>query len=86
MMSNIKSDPYWQDPSDPHRPVAVEAGLIKPSIPWWMSYNPAYAAVLSEQLWPQAEANITQKNMTPEQAVEVAVNGIKGIALQLQIA
>jgi multiple sugar transport system substrate-binding protein len=79
MMSNIKSDPYWQDPSDPHRPVAVEAGLIKPSIPWWMSYNPAYAAVLSEQLWPQAEANITQKNMTPEQAVEVAVNGIKTI-------
>jgi hypothetical protein len=44
-----------------------------------MSYNPAYAAVLSEQLWPQAEANITQKNMTPEQAVEVAVNGIKTI-------
>jgi multiple sugar transport system substrate-binding protein len=77
MMSNIKSDPYWQDPSDPHRPVAVETGLIKPSIPWWMSYNPAYAAVLSEQLWPQAEANITLKNMTPEQAAEIALNGVK---------
>jgi hypothetical protein len=50
MMSNIKSNAYWQDPSDPHRPIAVETGLIKPSIPWWMSYNPAYAAVLAEQL------------------------------------
>jgi len=79
MMANIKSDPYWLDPSDPHRPIAVETGLIKPSIPWWMSYNPAYAAVLSEQLWPQAEANITQKNMTPEQAAEIAINGIKTI-------
>lgn len=77
MMSNIKSDPYWQDPSDPHRPIAVDTGLIKPSIPWWMSYNPAYAAVLAEQQWPQAEANITQKNMTPEQAAEIAINGVK---------
>ena len=42
----------FEDPSDPHRPIAVETGQIKPSIPWWMSYNPAYAAVLSEQLWP----------------------------------
>ena len=69
MMSNIKSDPYWQDPADPHRRVAVETGLIKPTIPWWMNYNPAYSAVLSEQIWSQAEANITQKNMTPEQAM-----------------
>jgi multiple sugar transport system substrate-binding protein len=79
MMSNIESDPYWRDRSDPHRPIAVDTGLIKPSIPWWMSYNPAYAAVLSEQLWPQAEANVTQKNMTPEQAAEIAINGVKTI-------
>ena len=51
-----------------------------------MSYNPAYSAVLSEQIWSQAEANITQKNMTPEQAtVEVAVNGIKTIFDRFQI-
>ena len=79
MTSIVKSDPYWQDPKDPHRPVAVETGLIKPTIPWWMSYNPAYSAVLSEQIWSQAEANITQKNMTPEQAMEEAAGRIKSI-------
>ena len=86
MMSIIKNDPYWQDPSDPHRPIAVEAGLIRPSMPWWMTYNPAYSAVLSEQIWSQAEANITQKNMTPEQATEEAVGRVKVIFERFQIA
>jgi len=85
MMSNVKSDPYWQDPTDPHRHVAVDTGLIKPTIPWWMNYNPAYSAVLSEQIWSQAEANITQKNMTPEQAAEEAVRRIKTIFERFKI-
>ena len=70
MMKNVKEDPYWTDPNDPHRPVAVQAGLIQPTLPNWMNYNPAYAQVLSEQLWSQAEAGITQKNMTVDQAVD----------------
>jgi multiple sugar transport system substrate-binding protein len=86
MMSNINSDPYWQDPADPHRKVAVDTGLIKPTIPWWMNYNPAYSAVLSEQIWSQAEANITQKNMTPEQSTEEAVGRIKAIFERFKIA
>jgi multiple sugar transport system substrate-binding protein len=86
MMSTIKSDTFWTDPSDPHRPVAVDAGLVKPTLPWWMNYNPAYSAVLSEQVWSQAEANITQKNMTPEQATEEAVGRIKTIFERFQIS
>ncbi|MBN8928003.1 MAG: carbohydrate ABC transporter substrate-binding protein [Rhodospirillales bacterium] len=86
MMSVIRNDPYWQDPADPHRPVAVEYGLIRPTIPWWMNYNPAYAAVLSEQIWSQATANITQKGMTPEQATDAAMTRIKAIFERFQIA
>ena len=85
MMSNIKSDPYWLDPSDPHRHVAVDTGLSKPTIPWWMNYNPAYSAVLSEQIWSQAEANITQKNMPPGQAAEEAIGRIKTIFERFKI-
>ena len=85
MPSIIKSDPYWQDPKDPHRPVAVDTGLIKPTLPWWWNYNPAYSAVMSEQVWMQAEANITQKNMTPEQAMEEAAGRIKTIFERFQI-
>lgn len=51
MPSLLKSDPYWLDPSDPHRPVAARSGLFMPTIPWWQTYSPAYAAVLSEQIW-----------------------------------
>ena len=79
MMKNIKDDPYWTDPKDPHRPVAVDTGLVKPTIPYWMNYNPAYAQVLSEQIWSQAEANITQKNMTVEQATNEAATRMKAI-------
>jgi multiple sugar transport system substrate-binding protein len=85
MTSIVKNDPYWQDPKDPHRPVAVDAGLIKPTIPWWMNYNPAYSVVLSEQIWSQAEANITQKGMTPEQAMEGAAQRIKSIFERFKI-
>ena len=84
MASVVKNDPYWTDPKDPHRPIAVDMGLIKPTMPWWMSYNPAYSAVLSEQIWPQAEANITQRNMTPEQATDEAAKRIKVLFEQYQ--
>jgi multiple sugar transport system substrate-binding protein len=79
MTRNIKEDPYWTDPNDPHRPVAVQTGLVLPTIPYWMCYNPAYAQVLSEQLWSQAEANITQKNMSVEQATDEAAARMKVI-------
>lgn len=85
MTSIIKNDPYWTDPKDPHRPVAVDMGLVKPTVPWWMCYNPAYSVVLSEQIWPQAEANITQRNMTPEQATEEAAQRMKVIFEKFQI-
>lgn len=85
MMKIIKDDPYWTDPNDPHRPVAVQAGLIQPTIPNWMNRNPAYAQVLSEQVWSQAEANVTQKNMTVQQAVDEAAARMKLIFEKYQI-
>jgi multiple sugar transport system substrate-binding protein len=86
MMSNIKSDPYWTDPKDPHRPVAVQTGLVGPSIPYWMTYNPAYAQVVSEQVWMQAEANIAQKSMSVEQATDEAAARMKAIFANFQIS
>jgi multiple sugar transport system substrate-binding protein len=79
MPSIIRNDPYWLDPADPHVPVATRQGLELPTIPAWQVYNPAYAQVISEQVWPMAEAGVTQKNMTPEQAVDEATKRIKTI-------
>jgi multiple sugar transport system substrate-binding protein len=77
MPSIIKNDPYWLDPGDPHVPLATRQGLDLPTIPAWQVYNPAYAQVISEQVWPMAEAAVTQKNLSPEQAVDEAIKRIK---------
>ena len=85
MESVIKNDPYWLDPADPHRKAGIENGLLAPSMPWWMAYNPAYGQILSEQVWTQAEANITQRSMTPEQAFEEAAKRSKLLFSRYQI-
>lgn len=79
MPSNLKLDPFWTDPADPHVPVATRQGLVTPTIPSWQIYNPAYAQVISEEVWPQAEAMVTQKSMTPEKAVDESIKRIKVI-------
>ncbi len=79
MPSVLTTDPYWLDPADPHRPVAAKFGLQLPTTAWWWTYTPAYQQVLAEQIWPAAEANITQKNMTPDQAADLAIKRIKDI-------
>ena len=48
MPAALKNDPYWLDPSDPHRPIAAKYGLILPTIAPWQAYTPAYAQVVSE--------------------------------------
>lgn len=86
MPSLAKTDPFWLDPSDPHIGVGTRACLDNPTMPWWQTYNPAYAQVASEQLWPQAEADVSQHGMTPEQAVEKAIGRIKAIFSKFEIA
>jgi multiple sugar transport system substrate-binding protein len=79
MPSNLKLDPYWMDPADPHIPVATRQGLVTPTIPSWQIFNPAYAQVISEEVWPAAEAAVTLKGMTPDQAVDEAIKRVKVI-------
>jgi len=77
MPSIVKSDPYWLDPKDPHRPVAVHENLDGPTMPWFQIFNPAYADVNAEQVWGKAEAKVMQGGETPEQAVDEAFAQIR---------
>lgn len=79
MPSLVKSDPFWTDPSDPHRPVATRQELEGPTMPWFMSFNPGYADVNAQQVWGKAEANVMQGGMTPTQAVDQAFKEINTI-------
>ena len=77
MPSIAKSDPFWTDPADPHRPVATKQEIDGPTMPWFQSFNPAYADVNAQQVWGKAEAAIMQNNVTPEKAAEQALGEIK---------
>ena len=57
-----------------------------PTMPWFMSFNPAYADVNAEQIWGKAEANVMTGGMTPEKAVDIALDQIKADLRQISRA
>ena len=79
MPAVVKSDPFWTDANDPHRKVAVKQELDGPTMPWFQSFNPAYADVNANQVWGKAEAAIMQGGKTPQQAADQALAEIKDL-------
>ncbi len=76
--SLIKEDPFWLDPSDPHR-VAYMRMALGPTIPQFNGYNPAWGQVNAEQLWGNASADVVKNGMTPEAAVDKAIKRAEAI-------
>ena len=67
----VKEDPFWLDPSDPHRAPYIKIAL-GPMIPQFNAFNPGMGQVNAEQLWGRAEADVIKNGMTPEQAIDKA--------------
>ncbi|MGH9351956.1 MAG: extracellular solute-binding protein, partial [Terriglobia bacterium] len=74
-----KSDPWWSDPTDPHRRPYVQQGLESPTIAPYYAFTPAYAQVRTEHNFNVAWADIVTGGMTPEQAVDKAFKRIEAI-------
>jgi multiple sugar transport system substrate-binding protein len=70
--SLVHDDPWWLDPSDPHRGPYVRECAFGPTMPAFNGYNPAWGQVSAEQLWGAAEADVIKNKMTPEAAVDKA--------------
>jgi multiple sugar transport system substrate-binding protein len=70
MPSIVKNDPWWF--ADPHRKAYVEQGLMGPILPEFWCYNPAWAQVRNEHVFPTAWAEITKNGAKPEAAAEKA--------------
>ncbi len=75
----VKDDPWWTDPSDPHRPPYVQESVLGPTVPAYTGYNPAWGQVNAEQLWGQAHADVIKSGMTPTQAVDKAFSRMEAI-------
>jgi multiple sugar transport system substrate-binding protein len=75
----VKDDPWWLDPSDPHRPPYVQESVLGPTIPSYNGYYPAWGQVNAEQLWGVAYADVLKNGMTPAQAVDKAFRRAEAI-------
>ncbi|HVY17627.1 MAG TPA: extracellular solute-binding protein [Rhodopila sp.] len=84
MPSMVKSDPYWLDPKDPHRSVAVKQGVVDPTATWFYVFNPAYAQVNAEHTFAVAAADVIN-GMPVDKATDKAFSRIEAIFAQYQI-
>ncbi len=85
MPSIVHNNPYWLDPKDPHRPVAVRQGVLGPTATWFYVFNPAYAQVDAEHVFEVAESDIIN-GMTPDKAADKALARIEAIFSKYQIS
>ena len=80
-MSKLLEQPFWLDPSDPHRMASVMQVSSRP-----LRHNYAAASgnwrhgqVNSENVWPTAIYRIVSEGISPEQAVDEAIARVKQI-------
>jgi multiple sugar transport system substrate-binding protein len=79
MPSIVKGDPWWLDPEDPHRVAYVNQALLGPTVPAFWVYNPAYAQIQNEHVFPNGWAEIAKDGVTPQAAAEKAFKRVEEI-------
>ncbi|HZT89404.1 MAG TPA: ABC transporter substrate-binding protein [Stellaceae bacterium] len=75
MPSIVKSDPWWM--ADPHRKAYTTQALLRPTLPEFWAYNPAYAQVQNEHVWQTAWAEIMRNGTAPQAAADKAFKRIE---------
>src|SRR6201981_1548867 len=77
MPSIVKGDPWWF--ADPHRKAYTTQALLGPTIADYWAFNPAYAQVQNEHVWPIGWADIMQNGAAPQAAAEKAFKRVEEI-------
>lgn len=78
VISELFSEPFWNNPDDPHSSVALAQyqGETRPS---YQVFTPAYSQVLQDNVWADAILRVIEDNITPEQAADEAIAQIQSI-------
>jgi multiple sugar transport system substrate-binding protein len=84
MPSIVKNDPWWM--ADPHRKAYTTQALLRPTLPVFWAYNPAYAHVQNEHVWQTAWAEIMKDGVAPQTAGEKAFKRVEEIFSNYPIA
>jgi multiple sugar transport system substrate-binding protein len=80
-LPGLLDQPFWLDPSDPHRMAAVMQAASRPPV---HSYTAAssdlrHDRIMNERIWAKAIHRIVTEGIVPEQAVDEAIARIKQI-------
>ena len=80
-MPKLLEQPFWLDPSDPHRMAAAMQFLTNPRSYRYSvaSGDPRHLIVSGERLWGKAVHRVAADGITPEEAVDEAIARIKQI-------
>jgi multiple sugar transport system substrate-binding protein len=80
-MPKLLEQPFWLDPSDPHRMAAVMQFMNRPRSYNYSvaSGNPRHQVVDGERVWGKAVYRVAAGGICPEQAVDEAIVRIKQI-------
>jgi len=82
--ATVKNDPWWF--ADPHRKAYAEQAVLGPTLPQFWAYNPAYAQMQNEHVFPNAWAEIVKDGVTPQAAAEKAFKRVEEIFAKYPIA
>lgn len=80
----MHSNPFWLNPKNP--PVHVQSSsVLGPTVPPYYTFNPAWAVVTAQHIWPGAEDDVVLHHVSPEEAVKAAMKKTKAIFDQYKI-
>jgi multiple sugar transport system substrate-binding protein len=80
-MPGLLEQPFWLDPSDPHRMAAVMQAASRGAAydDTAVSGDLRHKRVWQENIWPKAVHRVVADGISPEQAVDDAIARIKQI-------
>lgn len=75
----LRSDPFWQNPEDPHISTVTSIVLSGHTQPCNRTLNPAYGVVLEENVWGQVLQAMIEDGLSAEAAADEAISQIQRI-------
>ena len=78
-MPKLLDQPFWLDPSDPHRMRSAMQLLTRPRTYYYEVVTGDWRHGEAYSVWPEAVHRVTADGVSPEQAVDEAIARIKEI-------
>ncbi|WP_413167379.1 ABC transporter substrate-binding protein [Capilliphycus salinus ALCB114379] len=82
VMPELFSDPFWNNPNNSHVFVAAKQLREGETRSLYQVFNPAYGQVSAENVWGEAIRKVVVNGVSPQVAVDEAIERIKEIFVQ----